>query len=59
MVIDSSALVAILLAETEAAHFTAAIGKADNRLLSAVNYVETIMVIAPKLGNLGIIDLDL
>jgi ribonuclease VapC len=40
MIIDSSALIAILHDEPEAASFAAAIREASNRSISAVNYVE-------------------
>jgi ribonuclease VapC len=45
MIIDSSALVAILRDEPEAAAFAAAIEAATPRRISAVNYVEAAVVI--------------
>ena len=45
MIIDSSALVAILFAEPDAGVFAAAIAAADTRRISAANYVETAVVI--------------
>ena len=45
MVIDSSALLAILLQEKEAASFTASIQNADVRRISAASYLETAIVI--------------
>lgn len=45
MIIDSSAIVAILGGETEAQYFADAISEAPIRLISAVNYVEVAVVI--------------
>jgi len=45
MIVDSSALIAILRAEPEAAAFAKAIAGARNRRVSAVNFVETAVVI--------------
>lgn len=45
MIVDSSALVAILRAESDAARFADAIGATPHRRISAVTYVETAMVI--------------
>lgn len=44
MILDSSALIAILRDEPEAAHFAEAIQSAPNRHISAVNYVEAAIV---------------
>lgn len=49
MVIDSSALIAIILLELEAERFNNAITKATLRFLSAVNYVEASMVASSRL----------
>ena len=45
MILDSSAIVAILRAEPEAARLAAAIQSADTRRVSAVSYVEAAIVI--------------
>lgn len=45
MILDSSAVIAILRAEPEARDFTVAMMSASSRRLSAVNYVETAAVI--------------
>ena len=58
MVIDSSALVAILLREPEAMAFTDAILAASLRMVSAPSYLETAMVLFGRLGPtaLGVLD---
>jgi ribonuclease VapC len=48
MIIDASALVAILFAEPEAADCARAIETADHRRMSAVNYLEAAIVIDGK-----------
>jgi ribonuclease VapC len=45
MILDSSAVIAVLRAEPEAREFTVAMMSAPSRRLSAVNYVETAAVI--------------
>ena len=45
IVIDSSAIIAILKNETEAAPFTEAVGRAERCFLSAVNYLEVCLVL--------------
>jgi ribonuclease VapC len=50
MVIDSSALVALLLGEPETADFVAAISAALSRLVSAPTYLETAIVIESRWG---------
>jgi ribonuclease VapC len=45
MIIDSSALVAILVGEPEAYAFQASISAAERRIISAASYVESAMVI--------------
>ncbi len=45
MIVDSSALIAILRDEPQAREFTIAIAEADRRSISAANYVETAIVI--------------
>lgn len=50
MVIDSSALVAILLGEAESEAFTSAILAAPARLVGAPSYLETAIVLIGRLG---------
>jgi len=45
MIVDTSALIAILRAEPEARAFAIAIADADHRRISAANYLEAAMVI--------------
>lgn len=58
MVVDSSALMAILLNEPERRAFTEALEGADVRLMSMANWVETSMVIEVRLGTPGLHYLD-
>jgi ribonuclease VapC len=53
MVIDTSALIALLRAEPETTNFIGAIAAASKRLLSAPSYVETAMVIVARSGSQG------
>ena len=53
MVIDTSALIAILLNEPETEAFAAAISAAPSRLISAVSALETAIVIEAKKGAIG------
>lgn len=53
MVIDSSALVAILLGEPEAAAFEAACYAAPVRMIGAPSLLETAMVLIGRLGPAG------
>lgn len=59
MVIDTSALIAILLAEFEAEAFATAIDMDDVRICSAVSYLETSIVIETRRGDAGLTRLDL
>jgi ribonuclease VapC len=59
MVIDTSALVAILLGEPEAEQFAFAIARDPKRLISAFTALETGIVIEAKKGELGGRELDL
>ena len=59
MVIDTSALVAILQSEPERREFVLAIEQAEQRVLSAVSFVETSIVIGSRYGPEGLRDLDL
>ena len=58
MVIDTSALVAILQNEPERQAFNAAIEAAQTRLLSVANWVETSIVIESRFGTAGLHLLD-
>jgi ribonuclease VapC len=51
MVVDSSALVAILFGEAEADRFVDAIAEAEPRLISAANLLEAAIVVDNQLGS--------
>jgi ribonuclease VapC len=59
MVLDTSALLAILQDEPERRAFNEAIEAADARSLSAATFVETSIVIEARYGAEGLRDLDL
>jgi len=59
MVIDTSALLAILLDEPERRTFNEAIEAAESRMMSAATFVEASIVIESRFGAEGIRDLDL
>lgn len=59
MVIDSSALVAILLDEPERRRFVGLIGAANERLISAASLLETAIVISARKGSSGTKELNL
>jgi ribonuclease VapC len=58
MVLDSSAVVAILLAEPDATQFASAIEAADIRLISSATWVELGLVLLARKGDPGITDLE-
>lgn len=58
MVLDTSAILAILQAEPDAASFAAAIRNDPRRLLSAATLVETDIVIEARHGDAGARELD-
>lgn len=58
MVIDTSALLAILLNEPERRAFNEAIEAADSRFMSAATFVEVSIVIESRFGAEGLRDLD-
>jgi len=58
MVIDTSALLAILQDEPERRRFNEAIELADSRRISAATFVEVSIVIDSRLGAEGLRDLD-
>ena len=59
MVIDSSALLAILLGEAEAESFSRAIAGDPKRLVSALSALEAAIVIRARKGPAGVRELDL
>ncbi len=59
MVIDTSALLAILLDEPERRTFNQAIEAAESRLMSTATFVEASIVIESRFGAEGLRDLDL
>jgi len=59
MVIDTSALVAILSDEPERTAFAGAIERDPNRLISAVSVVEASLVLESRYGEDAVDDLDL
>lgn len=58
MVIDTSALVAVLLGEPERDRFTTLIGEAEDPVISAATLVEASIVMRSRAGDGGVIDLD-
>ena len=58
MLIDTSALLAILLREPECRSFIEAIESADSARLSIASFVETSIVIESRYGAEGLHDLD-
>jgi ribonuclease VapC len=58
MVVDTSALVAVLFQEPERDEFIALLADADDPLISAATLVEASIVIRTKTGREGIVDLD-
>lgn len=59
MVIDSSAILAILLNEPERRTFNEAIEAAETRVVSAATFVEISIVVESRFGAEGLRDLDL
>jgi ribonuclease VapC len=59
MVIDTSAIIAVLLNEANAARIAQAIETGSPRLVSAANFLETSMVIESRKGDAGGRELDL
>ena len=58
MIIDSSAILAILFGEEDMKIYEAAIAVATVRRLSAGNYLETSIVVESRAGNRGLEQLD-
>src|SRR5512134_3977151 len=59
MVIDTSAVLAVLQNEPERRAFNEAIESADARVMSVASFVETSIVIEARYGAEGVRDLDL
>jgi ribonuclease VapC len=59
VVIDTSALLAILFQESEAEQFSDAISNASRRLISSVSFLETSIVIHARKGPVAGRELDL
>jgi ribonuclease VapC len=59
MVVDTSALLAILFDEPERRAFNEAIESAESRIMSAATFLEVSIVIESRLGAEGLRDLDL
>jgi ribonuclease VapC len=59
MVIDTSAIIAVLLNEPNAVRIARAIETGSPRLLSAANFLETSLVIESRKGEAGGRELDL
>lgn len=59
MVIDTSALIAILQNEPERRSFNEALEAADRRTMSAASFVEASIIVESRYGPEGIRDLDL
>jgi len=59
MVLDTSAVLAILLNEPEAPAFERAIESDPTRLMSAASFLETAIVIEARFGEAGGVELDL
>jgi ribonuclease VapC len=53
IVVDSSALVAILLAESDQDDLAARLARSGSRYISAANVLETVHVAVGKLGDIG------
>lgn len=58
MVVDSSALLAILLGEPQRRSMTKALEEAEDKSISAVNFVEASVVIETRKGPAGLLELD-
>jgi ribonuclease VapC len=59
LVLDSSAILAILFKEPERDAFAAALAGAGQRLVSAVNALEVAVVVSARKGPSGVRELDL
>lgn len=59
MIVDASAVLAILLKESDYEYYKRAIAEADRCLMSTANFVETAMVMESRTGIAGAYELDL
>lgn len=59
MIVDSSALLAILQLEPEAERLARAVARDSSRLISAANWLEASIVVFIRAGEEGLRDLDL
>lgn len=59
MVLDTSAILAVLQDEPERRKFNEAIEEAETRLLSTASFVECSMIVESRYGSDGVRDLDL
>ena len=58
MIVDTSALLAILFADDDAERYADALAGAEERLISAANYLEAAIVVDSQIGVLGGRQLD-
>ena len=58
MIIDTSAIVAIFLSESDAEHFKEKVASAWPRRMSVASLLETTMVVEGRVGSSGSFDLD-
>ena len=58
MIVDTSALVAILYGEPEAEHFVEIIQRTENCRISVANHLELAMVVESQLGSEGTLQAD-
>lgn len=58
MIVDTSAVLAILFAEDDAERYSESIADADVRLVSAANYLEAAIVVDSQIGAAGGRQLD-
>ncbi|MBE9194443.1 type II toxin-antitoxin system VapC family toxin [Synechocystis sp. LEGE 06083] len=58
MVIDTSALVCIFLAEPEAEFYARLLADLSEKVISAANWFETMMVVSSRLGEIGVQEIE-
>lgn len=58
MVIDTSALICILLAEPEVETYARLLAAPSEKVISAANWFETMMVVNARLGAIGVQELE-
>ena len=59
MIVDTSAVLAILFEEPDAEHYRSAIAGAERCLMSVVNFLESTVVFEGRIGSAGGHELDL